>query len=447
MQAPPGTLYSDWELLEQHRDEATFLWLQWERSLVAPDYVLEEVAELEERLLAHVDGLVLGGPRAAEHLVVPALESEEQEVVATLAYVLLSPELPSGSEVVRTALEAAPPALLPAFQRALELRGYEVLPSWLPTLLEQDEPARQALALEVFASHAMHPGPMLAELLRHEEPTVAAAALRLATRLRQPLERDVLQSCLCSPVTALRDAALEAGVQAGYQAAWRTCREAVEAGGSSMRHPALLLALGGAREDEERLEYLLAYPHHRADALWALGFSGRVSAAEACLEWLEDKAVSQLAAEAFCATTGLTLQGHLLAPPVQEESLPPLEQDDLDADLTPKPEDELPRPAAAQVRAWWESARKQFNPGERYLSGRPFTLEGLYESLLVAPMRRRHVLALDLLLRSQGSLRVPTTAFTAWQRRALSAVHASVRETTLPAHEMSSRSLVASDRR
>ncbi|REG32217.1 uncharacterized protein (TIGR02270 family) [Archangium gephyra] len=416
------------DVLEEHLDEAAFLWLQWERGLVAPHYVLNEMDGLEERLLAHVDGLVLGGAPAAEKLLIPALEAQEDvERVTAAAYTLLGAEHPSGAEAVRAALESASPEVLPAFRRALELRGFEApLPSWLVTLLKQDEPAQRALALDVLASHGVDPGPVLPDLLRHEDPHVAAAALRAAARLRSPLERQVLQAGLTSPEPALRDAAITAGLLKGHRAAWTACQAAVDSKAPEPRLPALLLALSGDARELERLKRLLEEPRHRPDALWALGFSGQPAAAELCLPWMEDDAVSHLAAEAFCAITGLSLEGSLAVPPTEEDSLPPLEEETLDVDLTPQPEDDLPRPAAAEVLAWWKEARKNFELDRRYLRGKPFGTEALVESLVTAPMRRRHALALDLALRSRGELRVPTRAFTPSQRKALEAVRTAV---------------------
>src|SRR5690349_14801760 len=111
------------DVLEEHLDEAAFLWSQWERALVAPHSVLNEVAGLEERLLAHVDGLVIGGVPVAGRLLIPALEElADLGRVFVAAYTLLGSGEPSSIEAVRKALDAAPPETLPAFQRALELR-------------------------------------------------------------------------------------------------------------------------------------------------------------------------------------------------------------------------------------------------------------------------------------------------------------------------------------
>src|SRR3970040_2093467 len=51
-----------WEVQQEHLDGAAFLFTRWEHALRSPLLTLREVATgVEERLLAHVDGLVLGG--------------------------------------------------------------------------------------------------------------------------------------------------------------------------------------------------------------------------------------------------------------------------------------------------------------------------------------------------------------------------------------------------
>src|SRR5262245_29023441 len=77
-----------WDVVEEHLDDAAFLFEQWERALVAPDYTLSEVAErLEPRLFAHLDGLEIAGAEVVPRLLEPQLWSElrEEVFVAALA--------------------------------------------------------------------------------------------------------------------------------------------------------------------------------------------------------------------------------------------------------------------------------------------------------------------------------------------------------------------------
>lgn len=121
--------------------------------------------------------------------------------------------------------------------------------------------------------------------------------------------------------------------------------------------------------------------------------------------------------ESFSAITGLRIEGDFAIPKdAQEAEEPvPLEEDDLDADLKPKPEDSLPTPNAMTVAAWWQQTRPKLDARQRYLSGQPHQPKVLLDALISAPMRRRHALALDLELRSRGALRVPTRMFMAQQ--------------------------------
>ena len=51
-------------IYEEHLDEASFLYEQRKRYLEDPEVTLTDVAELEARLEAHLDGLALGGAQA-----------------------------------------------------------------------------------------------------------------------------------------------------------------------------------------------------------------------------------------------------------------------------------------------------------------------------------------------------------------------------------------------
>ncbi|MBU8901070.1 hypothetical protein KRR26_36370, partial [Corallococcus sp. M34] len=105
-------------------------------------------------------------------------------------------------------------------------------------------------------------------------------------------------------------------------------------------------------------------------------------------------------------------------------SPPPELLEDVDADLAPKPDDDLPWPNVAAIRGWWSAEKKRFVKGTRYLLGRPFSGGTLVEALETSPMRRRHVLARELALRSQGALPVRTRAFTHVQRAELAKARA-----------------------
>jgi uncharacterized protein (TIGR02270 family) len=415
-----------WDIYETHLEEAAFRGNQWERALDAPDFVLEEAAELEEHVAAHVDGLVLGGEPVATRLLVPALADEPERVLAA-ALALIGAEGPYGPAAVLAALPGAEPPALAALRRALELSPSPAIPAELPALLKREDavPGLLALVLDTLGTHGLATAPLCLPFLAHPEPPVAAAALRAASRARLPLEPAGVQRALESAEPALRDAAILAGLLGGLRGAWGACQAVAESRAPGGRLPLLLLGMSGDERDVKRLLDLLPDAKLRPDVLWALGFCGRLAAADACVELMRQKPVAALAGEAFSAITGLRIaEQYAAGREEEEESLPPLEEEDLDADLTPGPEDTLPLPEPDAVTAWWREARPKLDAKQRYLAGQPFTPQALLDALVSAPMRRRHALALELTLRSRGALQVPTRAFVTHQLAALKAARA-----------------------
>ncbi|QRK10884.1 TIGR02270 family protein [Archangium violaceum] len=411
------------DVYEEHLDEATFLWSRWEHSLVAPEFNLEGSAELEKRLLAHLDGLVLGGELVAEALLKPALESgEAPRQSAALWSLLAEPGLLEPAEVTEL-LRAAPQDSLAALGRALELNEREEVGTALRPLLKDGSASHQALALEVLAFQGKLPPATCVELLSHPDEQVVVAALRGLRPLTQELLSRELPRLLADGRPRVREAAIATGAISGSRAAWEACRKAVEGRGEVGRDTLLLLALAGKEQDIELLVARALSNGADGSALFALGFSGQVKAMETCLELMEKKPMAALAGEAFSAMTGLELAASYVMQEQEEESLPPLEED-LERDLGPKPEDALPVPDREAVTAWWSQARKNFNREWRYMRGVAFSVDGLLGELERGPMRRRHAHALELAVRSQGTCLIQTRAFTKQQYAGLARARA-----------------------
>jgi hypothetical protein len=188
----------------------------------------------------------------------------------------------------------------------------------------------------------------------------------------------------------------------------------------------LLAALGGDTKDQMPLLDVLSVPALQCDALWALGFSGRVQAADACLALMrkKDSLVARLAGEAFCSITGLEMKERYVSmePPEVEEPVP-LEEEDLDAELLPASEDALPLPEPDAVQQWWSRARGSFELKGRYLRGRAFSWNSLLQELEHGPMRRRPAHALEFAIRSQGEHRVSLRALAKHQLHELACAH------------------------
>lgn len=405
------------DIWEEHLDEAAFHWSQWERALLAPDFTLAETAEREERLLAHLEGLE--DEAALDTVVRPAFESEEPPRLSAATHALLA--LGQVDEVL-VRLRGATGEARTAMGRALEVCEAPSLGARLRELLTVEDLDLQARVLEALVFRQEASAEVLGRFLLHDEPRARVAALRGAAPLPEDTVRGRLPALLDSAHPGLRSAAMEAGLASGARLAWEVCRQAVRSGATHGAEPLVLLALGGDEEDVRLLVELLESAERRPRVLWALGFSGRVAAMEACVKYLAEPSVARLAGEAFSAMTGLRLEGPHALPPGERPPgapPPPEEQEDLDANLVPSPEEDLPWPHVAAVTDWWHEARRRFEKGQRYLLGQPFRGPVLLEALETSPMRRRHVLARELTIRTRGQHVIPTRAFTRRQYAAL----------------------------
>ncbi len=410
------------DVLEEHLDEAAFLWSQWESALVSANHDLAGTAECEERLLAHVDGLVVGGEAAVGELLLPGLETDERERISAAALALLAGEGKRELEELLEVLDSGDEVQRASIGRAVALSEREGLEAELLRRLTAEDPALRVLAFQVLALRGAVPQEKRTEWLYKDDAAPVIAALRDSRPLPREVVQTVLPQLLVDPRPGVCEAARMAGLVSGARAAWRACHKVAEEGGVGRQQCLVVLALGGDERDVEMLAGLLRQESLRADVLWALGFSGQALAAEACLKWMGDDKVAALAGEAFSAITGLKLEGEYgKAAKEKDDALVPLEEEDLDANLVPGPEASLPIPIHEAVERWWQKAQKGFERGTRYLRGSKLDADRFLEALGSEPMRRRSMLALELAIRSRGAHFLQTRAFTHRQRKELKA--------------------------
>ncbi|MBJ6761927.1 TIGR02270 family protein [Myxococcaceae bacterium JPH2] len=404
--------------------DAAFFWRQREQGLGSPDYSLQDILEgPEQRLLACLDALVLGGPTVNRKLLQPALASEELETVACACSVLLMQGGEEGLDAVLTTLSVDVEPTSQGAARALELtRRVDAVPR-LHALLRNATTVVQARVLDILTQWEADPAQDLDDFLAASNAPLACAVLRAARRFPSRLRSSSLDRTLGADVPEVRNTALETAFLLGHLGAWRICVEAVHRLGPGWGGPAALLALGGDLQDVDLLLQALPEPTLRRDALWALGLSGRITAVKPLLEAMRDETVAPLAAEAFCAITGLELTGALAV--TREDWAPNAPEKE---DPTPLgPEAELPRPEPQRIERWWKEAQSHFPPEGRYLAGKPFAAEPLLDALTVGSMRRHATLALELAVRSQGDWQLSTRSWALRQWKFLQAMRPTVR--------------------
>jgi len=408
-----------WDIVEESFDEAEFLWRRWESALKAHDRDLDGVSYwVEERLLGALAGITAAGDAAIESVLLPALQGDELLFVAVAAHVLGSMRTPAAVEALGSAMLGAAPEKLGALRRGIELVEMPALLHSLDTYLTSPSPGLRAVLLEAGAFQRRDAPPTIVEYCSSQDPHLQRAAA-LAARYAPPdVRNQIAEYGLTFGDAAARNVAIETGLLAGSSSAWAACpKYAAREGGEPLLD---VIALVGRSTDHDVIFRALAEDATQKGALFALGYAGTGLAAETCLECLQQGKHVSLAAESLCAITGLDLEREGLvvreAAAEMEEPIP-LEEEDLDADLVPSPEAQLPLPDVDGVKRWWSAQRARFARQQRYVNGRPVSLAVLQETLEHGVMRRRDGYALELAIRTGGRYQVQTRAFTQVQRR------------------------------
>ncbi|ATB50044.1 TIGR02270 family protein [Corallococcus macrosporus] len=407
-----------WDNIEEHLDEAAFLWERRQRALCSPEFSLVDVEKIESRLEAHVDALGLAtAPQVLELLEAALHEEPARAAVAVLT--LMARDDAAALGVLAAFISDGAREQREALAGALGTRACPRIEPMLRELVKEGAPWAQSVAMDVLAQWKRGPDFDLQPWWCSEDTQVQAAAFRWSARVPRSMPSWGLQRGLESPEDIVWQSAAEAGLVHAPGQTWAECVERVRLRRGPLGFPLVVLALGGAARELTWVVDVLSSGTWTREALWALGFSGRLPAVEACVELLRREApVARLAGEAFSAMTGLKLtERFVLQPSAPDDALVPLEEEDLDADLRPRPEDDLPIPEPDEVSAWWSRTRREWRPDGRFLSGGAWTGSSLLAALEHGSARRRPVHALELAIRSRGAHVVSLHAWAVQQKR------------------------------
>jgi uncharacterized protein (TIGR02270 family) len=403
--------------VEESFDEAEFLWATRERALDAHNQDVEHVRTwTERRLLGSLDGLSLAGDSAGE-MATAALQQGPPSRASVAAYTLATLNSQTAAETLVSALSDR--ANVEAIRRGLELSASELFQQRLQSAAGRS-PQVLALLADVRAFQGIDAQDKIPSLWASTDE-VKAATVRLARNSPKNVASTVAMTALQLDHPEIRTAAMELGFFAGLREAWTVAVDMVEKRRAGFGRAAIAVAALGDARDVGRLVPAFQMKEFRRDALFAVGFSGTVVAADSCLTAMKSDILPKVAGESFCAITGLDLQKEQMVvpePPLPDQPIS-FEDDDLDADLVPTADDGLPRPDVAAVERWWRENRQRFHAHERFVAGRPCSLGGLHERLANGPMRRRHGWAFEVAARTQGAYQIQTRALMTTQQAQL----------------------------
>ena len=386
-------------IVAEHAEEAAFLWLLRDAAVAAPHYSLQDLAELDERVEAHIDGLRVAGD-GGWAMVADGLQQPESGEVFAAAVLAFEGDDPQRLQQLYAAVETAPETVR-GLVSAIGWVSPDKLRGKIAGLLGSDSPLWLRTGIAACAVHRVDCGEHLARAIEHEDLDLKARALRAAGEIARV---DLL--------TAVRGQVNATDPACGFWAA----RSAVLLGDRAAGVAALkTLALTGGAFGTRALDILLRVLDPDTAAGWLKALSrdaGRrreliigcgVCADPAYVPWLIEQMAdapedARIAGEAFSMITGADIASENLEGdwPSGYEAGPT--EDAEDEEVAMDPDEDLPWPDPARIKAWWTDNQGRFKAGARYLTGQPISAAHCQHVLKTGMQRQRIAAALELAL-------------------------------------------------
>ena len=357
-------------IVDQHAEEAAFLALLRDYAVRAPHYDLEELAELDQRIEAHLDGLAIAG-QAGHDALLEQLDAHAQGEAFALAVLAMQAGDDALIGRMRASLAAAPEARR-GFAAALGWLDWDQARPWVEPLLASPEPLFRAIGLAACGMHRHDPGPALLSALGHADPAVLARAARTAGELRRRDLMANIRAYRAHDDPSLRFWANWATAQMGDEEALGPLRAFAGQPGP-FQLPATMVLLAWQPRDTSMawIRQLMQAADTRRIGIQATGLFGDPVAVPWLIQQMRDESLARVAGEAFSLITGADLA--LLD--LELEALPDYDpgpnDDPDDEDVALDDDENLTWPDAARVTAWWRDHGARFVAGRAYLLGEP----------------------------------------------------------------------------
>ena len=170
------------DIAEEHFDELQFLWTQRRRALRSAAHTMREMGMLEERIEAHVQGLLVLGDHLPE-FVDAGLRGDDEMPAFAAAYALLRLGTADAQHRVREAFVASEGKRLEGLREAISHGPAQYLIPLLQSLFTSAPPPLAVAAGEALAFHkSLQLSPeQIVPLLRDEAPAVRRSAWRIVS--------------------------------------------------------------------------------------------------------------------------------------------------------------------------------------------------------------------------------------------------------------------------
>lgn len=371
---------------DDYVDESAFLWLLRSRALYQPHYSPNDLAELESRIDSQLLALSMAPESAWRSCQKALLLNEPGEVFTASVVAFQSLDVNRIQRAVEVASDT--PSGLAALVSALTWMPGRYCHEWLKRFLTSKEMDHKRLALSACIARGEDPCDYLTRILRREDCREDEALYAEAVRAAGVFKRRDLSPFIAeareTEITPLVFAAHKVAILLGDRRAALGLTPLALAPGPFQRDA---LSLGARVLPASEAKRWITHVHQSTDqganksvqgprlAIQAAGALGDPEVMPWLLGCMKNAVLARVAGEAFYQITGIHLQEHELS-----HRLPQLAHDETEDDPnTPVPapdEDEhLAWPNSEKITMFWHTVKHRFEPGQRYLLGRPVSME------------------------------------------------------------------------
>jgi uncharacterized protein (TIGR02270 family) len=388
-------------IIEQHAEEAAFLWLQRDAAVHDPHYSLKDLAKLDDRVEAHIDGLRIAGD-AGWKICKQALEFEEPGEVFAASVLAFEG---GDAQCIETVI-AAGAASEETWRGLVSAFGWltqEQVNNLLPGLLKSEKSEYIHLGIAASAIHRQDPGAALVDALNGSESQSQARPLRAVGELKRHDLLPVLQRRFQSENTACCFWAAWSALLLGDFTAVETLKTFTSEE-SHFRQRAIKLVFRGidSKVAQSELTELARQPSGLRHAIIGAGVAGDPVRIPWLIELMTQPELARPAGEAFSMITGVDIAYEDLETDAPEDFHAGPTEDPEDEDVEMDPDEDLPWPDPELIGAWWHKNQISFQSGKRYLAGHPISSENCLHVLRNGFQRQRMAAALELALLHPG---------------------------------------------
>ena len=392
------------EIALQHVEEAAFLWLLRHYAVGEPHYDLSDLAHLDDRIDAHIDGLRIAG-NAGWEIAKENLTFEEPGEVFTASILALDALIKGKRDRFDAVLQCidVDPFLCNGLVSAMGWYRFEDIEPVVSTFALEESPVLKRCAIAACAIHRKDPGALLFEGLEYDDPFVRSRALKAVGELGRHDLLPTLEKHLDDDDSDCR-----------WQAAWSASLfkdrkslpilfSVAENGGEHAEDAcAMAVRVMNPAESYPWLNMLMAVPGLARIAVKGSGAIGNPENIPQLLPMMEDPDLARPAGEAVSMITGVDLAYEDLDKDSPEGFKAGPTEDAKDENVDLDPDEDLPWPNPERLDRWWHENKNRFQVDVRYLAGRPVESKHLIDTLKTGYQRQRIAAAVDFAMMRPG---------------------------------------------